>query len=52
MKRLRHYRLDSYAEYLQMLDNPLFINERRLVVDLLTTNETYFFREHPHFDFF
>ena len=52
MKRLRHYRLGSYADYLQLLDNPLFIKERRLVVDLLTTNETYFFREHPHFDFF
>lgn len=52
MKRLRHYRLDSYAEYLHLLDQPLYQKERRLVIDLLTTNETYFFREHPHFDFF
>jgi len=52
LKRLRHYRLDSYAEYLELLDQPLYQKERRLVIDLLTTNETYFFREHPHFDFF
>ncbi|MGY2169746.1 CheR family methyltransferase [Pseudomonas gingeri] len=51
MKRLRHYQLDNYTEYLQMLDQPAYLKERRLVVDLLTTNETYFFREHPHFDF-
>lgn len=50
MKRLRHYRLDSYGDYLEMIDQPLYQKERRLVVDLLTTNETYFFREHPHFD--
>ncbi len=51
MKRLRHYRLDNYADYLQLLDQPAYLKERRLVVDLLTTNETYFFREQPHFDF-
>jgi chemotaxis protein methyltransferase CheR len=52
LKRLRHYSLDSYADYLELLDQPQHQKERRLVVDLLTTNETYFFREHPHFDFF
>ncbi|MDO7926578.1 protein-glutamate O-methyltransferase CheR [Pseudomonas sp. KFB-139] len=51
MKRLRYYRLDSYTEYLHMLEQPMYKQERRLVVDLLTTNETYFFREHPHFEF-
>ncbi|KQQ56985.1 protein-glutamate O-methyltransferase [Pseudomonas sp. Leaf127] len=51
MKRLRHYRLGSFNEYLRLIEQPLYRQERRLVVDLLTTNETYFFREHPHFDF-
>jgi len=51
MKRLRHYRLDSYSDYLRLLDQPPHLKERRLVVDLLTTNETYFFREPAHFDY-
>ncbi|WP_248797992.1 CheR family methyltransferase [Pseudomonas sp. MWU13-2105] len=51
MTRLRHYRLDSYADYLHLLDQQMNLKERRLVVDLLTTQETYFFREHPHFDY-
>lgn len=51
MKRLRHYRLGSFREYLQLIEQPQYRQEKRLVIDLLTTNETYFFREHPHFDF-
>ncbi|WP_338521562.1 protein-glutamate O-methyltransferase CheR [Pseudomonas batumici] len=51
LTRLRHYRLDSYADYLHLLDQQMNLKEQRLVVDLLTTHETYFFREHPHFDY-
>jgi chemotaxis protein methyltransferase CheR len=51
MKRLRHYQLPDYAQYLRMLERPEHLDERRLVVDLLTTNETYFFREPAHFSF-
>lgn len=51
MKRLRHHQLSSFADYLRLIEQPQHRPERRLVVDLLTTNETYFFREHPHFDF-
>ena len=50
-KRLRHYQLESYGEYFRVLhsgDNPA---ELQTAVDLLTTNETYFFRETKHFDF-
>lgn len=47
--RLRHYRLSSYAEYVDLVEgNP---EEAQRAVDLLTTNETYFFREPKHFDF-
>lgn len=52
MKRLRHYQLPGYEQYLQLLEQPHYLAERRLVVDLLTTNETYFFREPAHFAFF
>ncbi|WP_404362963.1 CheR family methyltransferase [Marinobacter sp.] len=48
-KRLRALQLRSYSEYWQCLRrDPL---EKQTAVDLLTTNETYFFREARHFDF-
>jgi chemotaxis protein methyltransferase CheR len=49
-KRLRHYQLQTFTEY---LNQPLRQNpgERQIMIDLLTTNETYFFREPAHFEF-
>ncbi|MBI5439098.1 MAG: protein-glutamate O-methyltransferase CheR [Nitrosomonadales bacterium] len=50
-KRLAQHRLDSYGDYFKLLTanhNPV---ELQVAVDLLTTNETYFFREPKHFDF-
>lgn len=49
-KRLQQYRLDSYAEYLHLLASGEAPAEVQTAVDLLTTNETYFFREPKHFD--
>ena len=51
-KRLRMLNFQTYGDYffsLTFLGNEL---ELRLAVDLLTTNETYFFREAQHFDYF
>ena len=50
-KRIRHYRLSSYEEYYQMVTSQDQVAERQIMVDLLTTNETYFFREPKHFDY-
>jgi len=50
-KRLRHYGLSSYSEYFHLLDKPGSEQEALMVIDLLTTNETYFFREPQHFEF-
>ncbi|WP_184414979.1 CheR family methyltransferase [Rhodocyclus tenuis] len=50
-RRLREYGHQSFTQYYRMLasgENPL---ELQTMVDLLTTNETYFFREPKHFDF-
>ncbi|MFT6389918.1 MAG: chemotaxis protein methyltransferase CheR [Cellvibrionaceae bacterium] len=47
-KRLRHYQLDSFDQYADILLNNKGV-ERKLAIDLLTTNETYFFREVEHF---
>lgn len=50
-KRLHHYGLSSYSEYFQLLGKPGGEQESTMAIDLLTTNETYFFREPKHFDF-
>ena len=48
-KRLAHYQLESYGEYLRLLESRAQPAELQVAVDLLTTNETYFFREPKHF---
>ena len=49
-KRLKHHDLSSYGEYYQLLSRDPSREELRIAVDLLTTNETYFFREPGHFE--
>lgn len=48
-KRLAHHQLNSYGDYLRMLENRDHSRELQIAIDLLTTNETYFFREPKHF---
>jgi chemotaxis protein methyltransferase CheR len=50
-KRLRHHGFSSYSEYFRLLGKPGFEQETLMAIDLLTTNETYFFREPKHFEF-
>lgn len=50
-KRLSHHQLTSFGEYFQLLSSGRYPDEVQMAVDLLTTNETYFFREIKHFDF-
>lgn len=50
-KRLKQHRLGSYGEYFRLLTGGQQPDELQIAVDLLTTNETYFFREPKHFDF-
>lgn len=51
MKRLRHYALRSFSAYLAIVTDSANVEERQTMVNLLTTNETYFFREPKHFDY-
>lgn len=51
MKRVRYYGMSSFAEYYRLLTDPKQKTELQMAVDLLTTNETHFFREPKHFDF-
>jgi chemotaxis protein methyltransferase CheR len=50
-RRLKHYGFASFGEYYRMLSSGAEADELQLMVDLLTTNETYFFREEKHFEF-
>jgi chemotaxis protein methyltransferase CheR len=50
-KRLKHHGLTNYSEYFKMITAANGKAELQMAVDLLTTNETHFFREPKHFDF-
>jgi chemotaxis protein methyltransferase CheR len=49
-KRLQARGLQSFGEYFKLLSSGQAADEVQTAVDLLTTNETYFFREPRHFD--
>jgi chemotaxis protein methyltransferase CheR len=50
-RRVKHFGLKSYGDYYRLLTRPDSTAELQIAVDLLTTNETYFFREPRHFSF-
>jgi chemotaxis protein methyltransferase CheR len=50
-KRLLQHELDNYGDYFSLLKSGAVSGEVQIAIDLLTTNETYFFRESKHFDF-
>lgn len=50
-KRLNRFQFESYGDYFRLLTDSRDREELQIAVDLLTTNETYFFREPKHFDF-
>ena len=50
-RRLRHLRMNSFGEYYRHVAGGQAQGELQTMVDLLTTNETYFFREESHFEF-
>ena len=50
-KRLHFHRLNSFNDYFKLINEPAHAAEKQIAIDLLTTNETHFFREPKHFDF-
>ncbi|MEN0037557.1 MAG: protein-glutamate O-methyltransferase CheR [Cellvibrio sp.] len=50
-RRLELFGFDSYEAYFSFVSSPKGAQERNTMLDLLTTNETYFFREPAHFNF-
>lgn len=49
LKQLLKYKLETYTEYLRLVQIDQL--EKVEMINLLTTNETYFFREIEHFEF-
>lgn len=50
-RRLSLRQLSTFSQYLHVLEDAAQGDELQTAVDLLTTNETYFFREENHFNF-
>ena len=50
-KRLTALGLNNYTQYFKYVTDAAHADELQFMVDLLTTNETYFFREPQHFEF-
>lgn len=50
-RRLREHRMGSFADYYRLVSGGEAPDEFHRMVDLLTTHETYFFREPKHFEY-
>ncbi|MBN2403049.1 MAG: SAM-dependent methyltransferase [Spirochaetes bacterium] len=50
MKRLRALKMDSFRQYVEYIEGNT-ASEMQSLIDNLTTNETFFFREEKHFEF-
>ena len=50
-RRLKAYDFATFSQYYRMVATGEYPDEVQTMVDLLTTNETYFFREPQHFAF-
>ncbi len=51
MKRLRALRMSSFEAYIRYIESDAGARELEMMVDVMTTNKTSFFRESAHFDF-
>jgi len=49
--RLAELGITRYRDYHELIAAPDAVEERQRAIDLITTNETYFFREPHHFEF-
>jgi chemotaxis protein methyltransferase CheR len=50
-KRLKATKLDNVTEYCRLLQSPGADEELAHLIDAISTNHTFFFRENAHFDF-
>ncbi|HSC69518.1 MAG TPA: CheR family methyltransferase [Cellvibrio sp.] len=50
-KRLQACEVNGFSDYYRLIQSPQGKNELNIALELITTNETYFFREQKHFDY-
>ena len=50
LKRLRELEISSYTEYISYLRSPAGRKELQFLINAISTNETFFFREPKHFE--
>jgi len=50
-KRVKHIKANGFSDYFRYISNPENYRELEVALELMTTNETFFFREPKHFDF-
>jgi chemotaxis protein methyltransferase CheR len=50
-KRLQACRVNGFGDYYRLIQSPQGKGELNIALELVTTNETYFFREQKHFDY-
>ncbi len=49
-RRIQQQGCTTFSSYFRLIDDGGDTQERQIAIDLITTNETYFFREPKHFD--
>ncbi|MDR7091558.1 CheR family methyltransferase [Cellvibrio fibrivorans] len=50
-KRLQACQVKGFGDYYRLIQSPQGKGELNIALELITTNETYFFREQKHFDY-
>jgi chemotaxis protein methyltransferase CheR len=51
LKRVKHTKLKDFSDYFRFISHPDNAHELEVALELMTTNETFFFRERKHFDY-
>jgi chemotaxis protein methyltransferase CheR len=51
LKRVKHIQANGFSDYFRFITNPKNSSELEVALELMTTNETFFFREEKHFEY-
>lgn len=51
LKRIKHIQANGFSDYFRFITNPKNSVELEVALELMTTNETFFFREEKHFEY-
>ncbi|KGJ91788.1 CheR family methyltransferase [Colwellia psychrerythraea] len=51
LKRVKHIKANGFSDYFRFISHPDNDHELEIALELMTTNETFFFREEKHFEY-